>query len=59
VRKCGCGATPELARGREAGVVVLQVRCGCGLKGARLICWTRAQYPRAAQAAVDGWNLAT
>jgi hypothetical protein len=38
-------------------VAVLQVRCACGRKSARLICWTREQYPRPTQAAVDGWNL--
>lgn len=59
VRPCGCGKPPRFACGRGPGpIYMLQLRCGCGNKGATLMYTKPADEQRMRQAAVDGWNLA-
>lgn len=58
LRPCPCGATPRVEKGWLAGYVVLQVKCQCGPKGARLLCASLVEVLRAREAAVDWWNMA-
>lgn len=56
-KPCACGAVPRLAAWRRGKVRCVQLRCGCGNRGATLMYLQPQDKARTRWVVVDGWNL--